>query len=98
MKSTGKKFIIGVLLTTCVYWISCGKDKSVDSNGDVANTNFVAKESFSFRVHVDDQARFRLEAINSNVVITGVSDSDSVIITGEKRVGSESTDDAEEHL
>lgn len=98
MKSTCKKFIIGLLLTTCVYWISCGKDKSVDSNGDVANTNFVAKESFSSKVRVFDQARLRLEAISGNVAITGESGSDSVIITGEKRVGSESTDDAEEHL
>jgi hypothetical protein len=98
MKSSCKRLVIGVLLTTCVYWIGCGKDKSVDSNDGVDNTDFVARESFSFKVHVDDQARFRLEAINGNVVITGVSDSDSVIITGEKRVGSESTDDAEEHL
>jgi DUF4097 and DUF4098 domain-containing protein YvlB len=98
MKSTCKKFVIGVLLTTCVYWISCGKDKSVDSNGDVANTDFVAKESFSFKVHVDAHTRLRLEGISGSVAITGESGSDSVIITGEKRVGSESTDDAEEHL
>jgi len=39
-----------------------------------------------------------LEAINGNVAITGISESDSVIITGERRVGSESMEDAEEYL
>jgi hypothetical protein len=98
MKSTCKKFVIGFLLTTCVCWISCGEDKSVDSNGDVANTNFVAKEFFSFKVRVFDHTRLRLEAISGSVVITGESGSDSVLITGERRVGSESAQDAEEHL
>jgi hypothetical protein len=98
MKSTGKNFVIGVLLTTCIYWIGCGKDKSVDSKDDVANTNFVAKESFSFKVRVFDHTRLRLEAISGSVAITGESRSDSVLITGERRVGSESTRDAEEYL
>jgi DUF4097 and DUF4098 domain-containing protein YvlB len=98
MKSTGKKFVIGVLLSACIYWVSCGKDKSVDSNGDVANANFVAKESFSFKVRLFDHTRLRLEAISGSVAITGESGSDSVLITGERRVGSESTQDAEEHL
>jgi hypothetical protein len=98
MKSTCKELVIGVLLTTCVYWIGCGKDKHAVSSDNVANTNFVAKESFSFKVQVDDHTRLRLEGISGDVIITGVSGSDSIIVAGEKRVGSESTKDAEEYL
>jgi hypothetical protein len=98
MKSTFKKFITVVILTTCIIWIDCGKDNPVDSNDTVANTDFVAEKSFSFQVGVEDHSQLRLEAINGNIAITGIWDSDSVLITGKKRVGSESIEDAEEHL
>ena len=98
MISTINKFIVLVLLTPFVFWIHCGKDNPADSIGNVKNTDFVAEESFSFEVDVKDHTRLRLEAINGNVIITGLSESDSVMITGEKRVGSESMRDAEEHL
>lgn len=98
MKSTFSKSITVVLLFTFISWINCGKDNPVDSNGTVANTDFVAEKSFSFQAGVVDHSRLKLEAVNGNIVIAGISDSDSVIITGKKRVGSESIEDAEEHL
>jgi DUF4097 and DUF4098 domain-containing protein YvlB len=70
----------------------------VDSNGEVRNTDFVASESFSFGVQVTDHTQLRLEGINGNVTITALSGPDSVIVTGEKRVGSESMQDAQNHL
>jgi len=98
MKSTFSRIVLLVLLISCIFWISCGKDNPVDSSRNVANTDYVAKESFSFKVEVKDHTRLKLEAINGNVKITGLSESDSIIITGEKRVGSESIEDAEEYL
>lgn len=98
MKSTCIKLSIAILFIVCLFSLNCGKDSAVDSGKNVSDTDFVAKESFSFVVGVVDHARLRLEGINGNVTITGKSDSDSVLITGEKRVGSESTEDAEEHL
>jgi len=98
MKNTFSKFIVVVLLTACISWIRCGKDNPTDSTGNVRNTNFVAEESFSFGVEVTDHTRLRLEGINGNVSITALTEADSVIITGEKRVGSESMQDAEAHL
>ncbi len=98
MKSTFSKSIIMILLFACVFWINCGKDKSVDSGDTVDNTNFIAERSFSYQVDVVDHSQLSLEAINGNIKITGMSGSDSVIITGIRRVGSESTQDAEEHL
>jgi len=70
----------------------------VRSTDNVSNTNFVAADSFSFEVEIETHTRLRLEGINGNVTISALSEADSVIITGEKRVGSESTQDAEEHL
>lgn len=99
MKSTFTQWIMLILLFTCIFWMTCTSDDNpVDTDRDVANTNFVAEDSFSFRLAVINHAHLRLEGINGNVTITGDSETDSVIITGTKRVGSESTADAEEHL
>jgi hypothetical protein len=98
MKSMFSKSIIAILLFACVFWINCGKDKSTSSDDTVDNTNFTAERSFSYGVEVVDHSQLSLEAINGNIKITGKSGSDSVIITGIRRVGSESTQDAEEHL
>jgi len=98
MKMKFRRFIVGVLLTICIFWIHCKKDNPVDSDDNVDNTDFVAERAFSFRVGVVNHSQLRLESINGNVMIAGVSQSDSVIITGEMRVGSESIKDAEAHL
>jgi DUF4097 and DUF4098 domain-containing protein YvlB len=98
MKRTfGKAFAV-VLLFACIVWIGCGKDNPADSGDTVNNTDFIAEKSFSFQVDVVSHSRLRLEAINGDVAITGISESDSIIITGERRVGSESMEDAEEYL
>ena len=99
MKNTLSKFIVLVFMTTCIFGIiyDCGYNP-VDSSDNVSNTNFEAVESISFEINVINHSRLRLEAINSNINIAGMSNSDSVIISCEKRVGSESTEDAEAHL
>ena len=98
MKRIFSKFIALVLLTVCISWIHCGKDSPTDSNGNVKNTDFVAADSFSFEVEIEDHIRLSLEGVNGDITITGLSEASSVLIWGEKRVGSESTQDAEEHL
>lgn len=98
MKNTFGKLILVALLTTCLSLINCGADNPVDSGDTVDNTDFIAEKSFSFKVDVVNHSRLRLEAINGEIRITGTSESDSVIITGERRVGSESMEDAEEYL
>ena len=83
-----------VLLSACETdgFIFNSNDENVD------NTNFVAKESFQFEVDVQNHTLVRLDAINGNVEIIGSANATSVTITGERRVGSESTADAEEYL
>jgi hypothetical protein len=92
------KVMVFVLLTTCILLLNCGDDGPVDSGDDVRNTDFVAEESVSFQVAVTDQIRLKVEAINGNVSIAGISGANSVDIIGEKRVGSDSIEDAQEHL
>ncbi|UCB51736.1 MAG: DUF4097 family beta strand repeat protein [Candidatus Zixiibacteriota bacterium] len=98
MKDSITKLVFLVLLAASFICVACSSDKSVDSDDDVNNTDFVARESFSFRVDVTTHSRLRLEAITGSITITGEPESDSVLITGERRVGSESTQDAEAHL
>jgi hypothetical protein len=62
------------------------------------NNDFEAEEPFSFEVNVVNQTQLRLQGINGEIDITGIGGTNSVIITGTKRVGSYSIQDAEEHL
>ncbi|MGB2884905.1 MAG: hypothetical protein WBC47_04880, partial [Dehalococcoidia bacterium] len=91
MKHGVAKLVFLVLLAASFIWITCSSNKSVD-------LDYVAKESFSFRVDVVDHSRLRLEGVSGTITITGEPESDSVLITGERRVVSESMQDAEAHL
>lgn len=87
------------LLAPCLLWTNCSNESSiVSSDGDVGNTNFTATKSFSFQVDIINQTRLSVESINGNIIITGRTGSNSIVITGERRVGSESVEDAEAHL
>ncbi len=103
MKNKFRNFAIVLCLLTSVSVISCG-DANIDSSGPTfptfpfSNTDFEAEEPFSFEVEVGNRSLLRLQGINGEITITGISGANSVIITGIKRVGSESTQDAEEHL
>jgi len=79
---------------------ACDSDNFIfnSNNQNVDNTNFVARESFHRQVDVQNHTQMRLDAINGNVEIIGSASATSVTITGELRVGSESTADAEEYL
>ena len=95
MKSIFKKSgALLILLTQLVWMTSCGDN----DNSQITNRNFEARESFSFEVAVENRSRLRLQAINGEITITGLPEANSVIITGEKRVESDSTEDAEASL
>ena len=66
--------------------------------GGVSNTDSVAVEPFAFEVGAQGRMRLRLEGINGTISVTGSSAVRSVSITGERRVGSESMEDAQTHL
>jgi hypothetical protein len=67
-------------------------------NFPINNTDFEASAPFSFEVPIGSRVLLRLLGINGQVTITGASGASSVMITGVKRVRSESLQDAEDHL
>jgi len=85
--------LCAVLLTISLAWLSCAQDDHV-----VNSTKYFAEEPFSFNVGLQDQTRFRLEGIAGTVEVTGRSDVTSITISGERRVESSSTADAERRL
>jgi len=103
MKSKVRNYAILLCLLTSISLISCGDgDVNIDVDGGnfplPTNTDFEAEESFSFEVEVGNRSQLRLQGVSGEITITGISGVNSVMITAIKRVGSESTQDAEEHL
>ncbi len=97
MKNSLRYFLLLILF---ISLSACGSDNFIfnSDNDNVDNTNFVAKESFQFKVDVKNHTKLRLDAINGKVEIFGSASATSVTVTGERRVRSESTADAEEYL
>ncbi len=89
-----------IMLICCVPFIvmlSCSGPTNDDSN-IVDNTNFEAQEVISYGFVVTTQSYLSVNTGNGNIEIVGVADTDSVLITAEKIVKSESVEDAEAHL
>lgn len=87
-----------ILMLMCVSGFGCSDDTSVACDGNVDNTDFVAEESFHFRVDIAGQTELRLYGVSGDITIEAEAASDSLIISGQRRVRSESIEDAEEHL
>jgi hypothetical protein len=103
MKSKFRNYALLLCLLTSISFISCGDgdgglDFSDDNFPPTRNTDFEAEESFSFEVGAGNRSQLRLEGVNSEISIIGISGVNSVTITGTKRVGSDSIQDAQEHL
>ena len=90
-----------------IIWFSYGCDHHMFEpdehnrggyDNDVRNSNYFESESFSYSMSAGRQTRLTIKGINGNITLIGKSGSDSVIIFGEKKVGSESVSDAREHL
>ncbi|MDH3602909.1 MAG: hypothetical protein OEU26_25135 [Candidatus Tectomicrobia bacterium] len=102
MRCKLKTYAIVLGLFTSMSLMSCG-DSTVNIDVDDRlppdrDTDFVAEESFSFDVEVENRSQLRVQGINGDITITGRAGSNSVIITGTRRVGSDSLQDAQEHL
>jgi DUF4097 and DUF4098 domain-containing protein YvlB len=68
-----------------------------DGVGPNESTVYV-EEPFSVKVAVANQTRVTLQGINGNIEIFGRAQVDSFTVAGERRVGSFSTEDAQEHF
>ncbi|HKJ46176.1 MAG TPA: hypothetical protein VJ991_10145 [Balneolales bacterium] len=70
----------------------------VDSNKNVESTDQIATAEFSYEVNITNQQRLILNGINGPIQIDGRPGISKVTIIGERRVGSETMTDAEDHL
>lgn len=86
-----------VLLGSMLLLPGCEPFGSNDDDG-VDSHAFVARAAFAFEVPVAGHTRLRLEAVNGTIDVEGRGDLSALAVEGERRVGSESRDDAERHL
>ena len=89
-------FLVLLILSSCEVVVE-NETKHEDSDG-VDNQNYSASESFFYNIVVNDQNYLSLNSINGNINITGIDSGESVVISGERIVKSESRSDAKEHL
>ncbi len=89
--------LVPLILGIALGSVACDDDP-LDPGDGVDNTDSVATADFSFTVAVGSQTRVRVEGINGNITVTGVSQAGSFVVRGERRVGSESVQDAAAHL
>ena len=75
-----------------------GYGHDIDIDIDVDPPRYAASEPFSLSVPVAGQARLRLEGVNGEVWLRGSDAPGPILITGHKRVRSESQADADAHL
>jgi len=84
----------GVLLGLFLLLISC---TFVDPF-QVDDNDYSASEPFEFQLTVDGQTGFHISGINGTIQITGNENEDTIFVTGERTVRSESVSDAEARL
>jgi hypothetical protein len=96
MKTLIKPSLLIFFVAICALLISC--DSTTEVVTEVSNTNFEASESFYYSIAVDNKTMLTIAGINGTITLKGVSNTDSVIITGDKIVKSESIEDAQANL
>jgi hypothetical protein len=94
----GKPFVLLIIVSIITFIAAGCSDDSTSTGRNVNNTDYVASETFEYSVVVDQHTRLSLNAINGSISITGIPGIGSVTISGEKKVGSESLEDAQEYL
>jgi len=82
-----------LLLAYALVFSACAIDGVIDYSGDAT-----VVEEFTFEVAVRSQSRFRLEGVNGSIDIFGVPGASKVEIWGERRIKSQSTEDARAYL
>jgi len=93
-----KPFILFTIVSIIAIMTGGCGDNSTSTGRSVNNTDYVASETFEYAVVVDQHTRLSLDALNGSISITGIPGIGSVTISGEKKVGSESLEDAQEYL
>lgn len=88
-----------LLLTFLAAGLASGCVVDISNNDiNVPNNNFKVSRTFSDTVAMDGRTSIRVVAINGSIELRGDPDATTVIISGERIVGSSSVSDAEDHM
>ncbi len=98
MKAFKKTWALLLVLPTVILLMSSCFIDVMDSGSDVSNTRHKVEESFKFVVAAEGHSKFRVDGVNGVIHVASVADLDSISITGTRRVGSESEQDAQDHF
>jgi hypothetical protein len=96
-----KKQISGfkyILMSGVLIWATSCEDSIITSVDEVNSTGYEVSEPFSYVLSLTDQSGIEMQSTNGSVTILTRENLDSLKITGKRRVRSESTEDAQEHL
>ena len=88
---------VGSFLVLCFIVILGFSFLSCDDSS-TTGPYFSASEDFNYKIAIKNRTSLQLNAINGSVEIEGTTNIDSVAISGERRVESDSQADADEHL
>jgi len=93
------KFIkYGLLsLLLCILLVSCDENE-ISINSNVSNNDYFSEETFLFEEGAENTSKLSLDAVNGEIILNGTNNRSTIVISGTKRVESESIEDAEEHL
>lgn len=69
-----------------------------DPDQEIHDTRYIVERTFSYQVEAGNKTKLRLDTVNGDVLITGTSNDSVIFISGERKVGSDSEQDADEHL
>ncbi len=84
------------LVLLSVLWIAgCCVN---DPQEEIHDTRYVVKRTFSYQIEAGRKTKLRLDGASGDVLITGTSNDSVVFISGERKVGSNSERDADDHL
>jgi hypothetical protein len=98
------KVVIRLGLLVCLglvfsHFGGCSDDSGTSGcTGCVDNRDFKAEQAFYSKIDLGDHVRLGISGVSGDVSVIGAADSDSIIVSGTRRVRSESTEDAEAHL
>ena len=91
-------FLCMGLLFSCSAEVS-GPDLNFSGDGfDFGHWDFTVRKPFTDEIPVESHIRINIDAINGEVVVTGQSDADRVVVTADLLVSSDTLADADLHI
>ena len=96
MKTQNIKIIKTIFIFIPLVFSSCITDPLNLDEGD--GTQYSATEPFHYALNSTSYSQLKIQGINGIIEVIGVSQSDSIVIQGEKKIESESLSDAQGHL